>query len=229
MKPQLSVIIPVYNEKNTIKEIVRKVKAVKIPKEIILVDDGSTDGTREILKTMKSKNVKVALHKRNYGKGYAVRTGIKKASGEITIIQDADLEYEPNEFPKLIKPIVDGKTKVVYGTRFPKGSPHPSFTNLFFLANKILTLTSNLLYNARITDEPTCYKVFDTKVLKELNLKCIRFEFCPEVTAKVRKQGYKIYELPISYNPRTRDEGKKINWKDGIEALWTLIKYRVHD
>lgn len=226
MEYLLSVVIPVYNEKSTIREIVKKVKAVNIPKEIILVDDGSTDGSREILKTMKSDNVKVLLHPKNYGKGYAVRTGIKEASGRITIIQDADLEYEPKEFPMLIKPIIDGKSKVVYGTRFPKGRPHPPLTNFFFLANKILTLTANILYNANITDEPTCYKVFDTKVLKGLNLKCIRFEFCPEVTAKVRKQGYKIYELPISYNPRTRDEGKKINWKDGIEAFWTLIKYR---
>lgn len=226
---KLSIIMPVYNEKNTINEIISRVMAVSIPKELIIVDDFSKDGTREMLKKIRSRDIKTIFHERNYGKGHALRTGIKHATGDIVIIQDADLEYDPQEYAKLIKPIIDGKVKVVYGTRFPKGSPHPPITNLFFLANKILTIASNLLYNANITDEPTCYKVFDADVLKSINLKCERFEFCPEVTAKVRKNGFKIIEVPISYKPRSVKEGKKINWKDGFEALWTLIKYRFVD
>ena len=233
---KLSIIIPAYNEKKTIDEIIKKVKEVKIPKEIIIIDDFSTDGTRENLKNLKDKEIKIFFHDKNYGKSHAVRTGIKKATGDIIIIQDADLEYDPEDYYKLVKPIEQGKTKVVYGTRFPKKKGHPSLvhpyqtlSNPFYLANKVLTILTNILYNAHITDEPTCYKVFDAQVLKSINLKSERFEFCPEVTAKVRKKGYKIYEIPISYYPRTVDEGKKINWKDGIEAIWTLIKYRFTD
>ena len=233
---KLSVIIPAYNEKETISKIISRVRAVKIPKEIIIVDDGSTDGTRDILKKLKFKDVKIILQDRNYGKGYAIRTGIKRTTGDIIIIQDADLEYDPQDYPALIDPIVKGKAKVVYGTRFPKRPGHPSLlhpylklSNPYYLANKILTTAANLLYNANITDEPTCYKVFSSDVLKDINLKCIRFEFCPEVTAKVRKKGHKIYEVPISYHPRSVKEGKKINWKDGFEALWTLIKCRFSD
>lgn len=230
---KLSVIIPVYNEQETILEIIRRVKAVKIPKEIILVDDFSKDGTRDILKGIKDKNIKIVFHERNFGKGHAIRTGLSHVTGDIVIIQDADLEYDPEEYKKLIEPIEKGIAKVVYGTRFPKRKGHPSIlhpysslSNPYYVANKILTTASNLLYNAGITDEPTCYKVFSADVLKNLNLKCERFEFCPEVTAKVRKKGYTIYEVPISYSPRSVNEGKKINWKDGLEAIWTLIKYR---
>ena len=227
---KLSVIIPVFNEKKTIKEIIKRVLAVKIPKEIIIVDDYSTDGTKEILKKIKNKDIKVVFHEKNCGKGIAIRTGIKHVSGDIVIIQDADLEYEPKDYLKLVEPIAKGETKVVYGTRFPKGGKRPSiFKNSFFLANRILTIMSNVLYNAKITDEPTCYKVFDSEALKSINLKCERFEFCPEVTAKVRKKGYQIKELPISYYPRSVEEGKKIKWKDGLEAIWTLIKYRFTD
>jgi len=226
-KPEISVIIPVYNEKNTILEIIRRVKAVKIPKEIIIVDDFSTDGTREVLRRINDKEIKIFYHEKNYGKSHALRTGIKKINGKIAIIQDADLEYDPQDYPSLIRPILEGKTKVVYGTRFPRYKKRLSlFKNKFYLANKILTLTSNILYNTKITDEPTCYKIFDTNVLKSIRLKSERFEFCPEVTAKVRKLGFKIYEVPISYNPRSVEEGKKINWRDGFEAIWTLIKYR---
>lgn len=229
-KPEISVIIPVYNEKNTILEIIKKVKAVNISKEIIIVDDYSKDGTREILKKLNDKEIKVLFHEKNYGKGHALRTGIDKVNGEIIIVQDADLEYNPNDYPKLIKPIQEGKTKVVYGTRFPKNKKSPSiFKNKFFLANKLLTMTSNILYNANITDEPTCYKIFNSEVLKNINLKCEKFEFCPEVTAKVRKKGFKIFEVPISYHPRSIEEGKKIKWKDGFDAMWTLIKYRFRD
>src|SRR3989344_6409542 len=202
-QPRISVIIPVYNEKNTILEIIKKIKDCEI---------------------------NIFFHERNYGKGHALRTGIEHAKGKIVVIQDADLEYDPKDYIKLIQPIEEGKTKVVYGTRFPKDKKGPSiFKNKFFLANKILTFTSNLLYDAKITDEPTCYKIFDIDVLKSLNLKCEKFEFCPEVTAKVRKKGHEIVELPIAYYPRTIEEGKKINWKDGFQALWTLVKYRFVD
>jgi len=225
---KISVLIPAYNEKKTILEIIKNVKAVDLNKEIIIIDDFSTDGTREILKKIKDKEIKVIYHQKNYGKGHAIRTGIKQITGDITIIQDADLEYDPRDYLSLITPIRNKETKVVYGTRFPKNRKTPSlWKNRFFLANKILTAAANLLYNAKITDEPTCYKVFDSSVLKSLNLKCERFEFCPEVTAKVRKKGFRIKEVPISYNPRSTEEGKKIKFKDGFEAIWNLIKYRV--
>jgi glycosyltransferase involved in cell wall biosynthesis len=233
---RLSVIIPAYNEIKTIREIIKRVKNVDLSKEIIIVDDGSKDGTRDFLKKLEDPEIKVFFNKKNYGKSHSVRVGIREAEGDIIIIQDADLEYNPNDYYKLVQPIISGKTKVVYGTRFPKNKGHPSLfhsymplINPYYFANKILTILSNILYNADITDEPTCYKVFDTKVLKNLNLKSERFEFCPEVTAKVKKKGYKIHEIPISYYPRTTKEGKKINWKDGFEAIWTLIKYRFHD
>lgn len=232
----LSVIIPAYNEKNTILEIIKRVKAVKIKKEVIIIDDFSNDGTREILRKIKDKGIKVCYHDKNKGKGAAIRTGIKHAKGDIIIIQDADLEYNPEDYLKLVKPIEQGKAEVVYGTRLPKktkysnlNAPRFSPLNPFYIANKILTITTNLLYNAKITDEPTCYKVFKTDMLKSINLKCERFEFCPEVTAKVRKKGIKILEIPISYNPRSIKEGKKIKFKDAIEAIWTLIKYRFND
>ena len=226
---KLSVIIPAYNEINTIEKILQKVMAVKISKEIIIIDDGSTDGTREYLSSLKDKDIISIFHKKNMGKSSAVRTGIASATGDIIIIQDADLEYDPEDYYKLVKPIQEGKYKVVYGSRYNVVSKIFGFTHRFFLANRILTKMSNILYNANITDEPTCYKVFDASVLKSLNLKSKRFEFCPEVTAKVRKRGYKIHEIPIKYYPRSIEEGKKINWKDGIEAIWTLIKYRFVD
>ncbi len=222
---KLSIIIPAYNEIKTIKEIIKLVQKVKINKEIIVVDDGSKDGTREILKSLNNNEIKVIFHKKNQGKGAAIRTGIRFVTGNIVIIQDADLEYDPKDYYKLVKPILEGKAKVVYGSRLlnPKFKSGYSL-NLF--ATKLLTKMSNILYNANITDEPTCYKVFKTDVLKSINLKCKKFEFCPEVTAKVRKKGYGIYEVPINYYPRSIEEGKKINWKDGVQAIWTLIKYR---
>ena len=235
---KLSILIPAYNEYKTIKELIGLVKKADIKdveKEIIVIDDSSKDNTPNIVK--KIKGVKLVHHKKNIGKGAAIRTGIKHATGDIIIIQDADLEYDPNDYYKLIKPIIDGKTKVVYGSRILHErqkeinvkflrSKHNEAYNAFYLGGRILTFIVNLLYNAKITDEPTCYKVFDAQVLKSLNLKCKRFEFCPEVTAKVRKKGYKIMELPTPYYPRSFEEGKKINWKDGIEAVWVLIKYR---
>lgn len=233
---KISVIIPCYNEKATILEIIRQIKAVNLEKEIIVVDDFSNDGTRDILKKIKDKTVKIIYQPRNYGKGMAIRTGIKKVSGDIVIIQDADLEYNPQDYYKLVKPIIQGKTKVVYGTRFPRKKDkffpffhYFSLSNPYYLANKVLTAIANILYLAKITDEPTCYKVFSADVIKSINLKCERFEFCPEVTAKVRKKGYKILEVPISYHPRSVKEGKKIKFKDGLEAIWALIKYRFND
>jgi glycosyltransferase involved in cell wall biosynthesis len=227
---KISIIIPVYNEKDTLLKIIKKIKEVPIEKEIIIVDDFSKDGTRELLKKIKDKEIRIYFHERNYGKGHAIRTGIKYVTGDVVIIQDADLEYDPQDYPKLIAPIIKGKFKVVYGTRFPKDKPRPSILkNHFFLANTLLTLASNLLYSANITDEPTCYKVFKSDVLKSINLRCERFEFCPEITAKVRKKGLIIHEVPIAYYPRSVEEGKKINWKDGFQAMWTLIKYRFSD
>lgn len=240
---KLSVIVPAYNEQNTIKELLEQVKAVNlnslgVKKEIIVIDDGSKDNTRDIV--MKIKGVKLVCHKKNSGKGAAIRTGIKYATGEIIIIQDADLEYDPNDYSKLIKPIIEGKAKVVYGSRhstrlqkeknknFARGKHEKAYTMAYF-GGRVITWFTNLLYNSNLTDEATCYKVFDAEVLKGINLRCKGFEFCPEVTAKVRKKGYKILELPITYHPRSFEEGKKINWKDGVEAIWTLIKYRFVD
>ncbi len=234
---KLSVLMPAYNEKDTIEEIVKRVQAVKlggVKLEIIIIDDGSKDGTREILTKLakKHRNIKIIFHKKNGGKGMAVRTAIANMTGDIAIIQDADLEYDPNDYPMLIQPIIEGKAKVVYGSRFLGGRDpkrHKTYMMMNYYATKFLSAIANLLYNAKITDEPTCYKVFDAKVLKSIPLKCRRFEFCPEVTAKVRKRGYKILELPINYYPRSVEEGKKINWKDGVEAVWTLVKYRFVD
>jgi glycosyltransferase involved in cell wall biosynthesis len=226
---KLSIIVPAYNEIKTIGVIIQKIKRINLHKEIIIIDDGSTDGTREYLSDLDDKEIIIIFHERNMGKSSGIRTGIKHATGDIIIIQDADLEYDPQDYYKLVKPIQEKKYKVVYGTRYPVVSKMFNLTHSFFLANRILTITSNILYNAKITDEPTCYKVFDAKLLKSLNLKSKRFEFCPEVTAKVRKRGYKIHEVPIKYYPRTIEEGKHIRFKDGVEAIWTLIKYRFVD
>ena len=164
------------------------------------------------------------FREKNKGKGTAIRTGLANVTGDIVIIQDADLEYDPNDYPKLVEPILTGKANVVYGSRI-LGKSRKSYWS-FYMGGRFLSFLANLLYNAKITDEPTCYKVFRADMIKNINLKCRRFEFCPEVTAKVRKKGYKIYEVPIHYEPRSLKEGKKINWKDGLEAIWTLIKYK---
>ena len=221
---KLSIIIPTYNEAQTIKEILRQVKAVRLPwqKEIIVVDDSSTDQTPQILK--KITDIKLIRHSYNKGKGSAIRTGIKQATGDYIIIQDADLEYDPREYKLLIKPIIDGKAKVVYGSRFTGQR-----RNMFFwhwVGNKFLTLVTNVLYNTTLSDMETCYKLIPRQLLLSLKLKAKRFEFEPEVTAKILKQGIRIWEIPISYAGREFDEGKKISWKDGLPAFWTLIKYR---
>ncbi|HOV21701.1 MAG TPA: glycosyltransferase family 2 protein [bacterium] len=224
---KLSVIIPVYNERDTINKIIEKVRKVPIEKEIIIVDDGSTDGTQNILKNFNNKDIKVILKEKNEGKGMSIREGLKYVSGDIVVIQDADLEYEPMDFLKMIEVMKRNNAEVVYGSRILGKGKKSSF--FFYLGGRFLSCIVNILYNAKITDEPTCYKMFRTDVIKKINLKCTGFEFCPEVTAKVRKMGYKIFEVPIHYIPRSIKEGKKIRLKDGIIATWTLIKYKFID
>ena len=221
----LSVIIPVYNEKTTISEVIEKVWAVELPieKEIIVVDDGSTDGTVEVLQSNSVKLKHTYLTPINIGKGAAVRIGLTLAKGEIILIQDADLELDPNEYKQLIEPILNGRASVVYGSRFlgeNRVAPLRRFANYF------LTFTTNLLFRTKLTDMETAYKVFTSEVAKNLSLEANRFEIEPEITAQIARKGFKIAEVPISYNPRTKSEGKKINWKDGFKALWTLIRYR---
>jgi len=224
---RLSVIMPVHNEANTIKEALRQVQAVDLEKEIVIVDDYSSDGSREMLSQIADDGVKVVYHARNMGKGSAIRTALQHVTGDIIIIQDGDLEYDPADYHKLIEPIVEGRASVVYGSRFLGEITNMHFLN--YIANRILALTASLLFLNWITDEGTCYKVFRADVLKSLDLKCTGFDFCPEVTAKVRKRGYKIVEVPISYRGRSVDEGKKIRWQDGLMAFLALIKYRVVD
>jgi len=219
--------MPVHNEVHTIREALRQVQAVDLEKEIIIVDDCSSDGTREILSQIADDEVKVVYHDQNTGKGAAIRTALPYVIGDIIVIQDGDLEYDPADYPKLIEPIVEGRASVVYGSRFLGEITNMHFWN--YIANKILALTASLLFLNRITDEGTCYKVFRADVLKGLNLKCTGFDFCPEVTAKARKRGYRIVEVPISYHGRSSDEGKKIRWQDGLKAFLTLIKYRLVD
>ena len=223
---KLSIIIPAYNEEKTIEEIIRRVKKQKVfnlHKEIIVVNDGSTDKTEELIKM--DGEIIYLVHKENKGKGCAIRTGLNRATGDVVIIQDADLELDPNDYPKLVKPILDGKSDVVYGSRL-LGKKIPEHDLFYYGGGKIVTLFANLIYGIKITDEPIGYKTFRTDLLKSLNLKCERFEFCPEVTAKIAKRGLKIYEVPVKYSPRSVKEGKKLRMKDGIQAMWTLFKYR---
>jgi len=230
---KLSIIIPVYNEEKTILKVLDKVKKVKlndITKEIILVDDFSTDGTKNILSELKDSSLKIFFHQKNHGKGAAIRTALKHATGDIIIIQDADLEYEPEEYPKLLEPIIENETKVVYGSRLKAIRKNiKNMYKLHYIGNTVLTLMTNLLYGTKITDMETCYKVFRKEVIKDMKLKAKRFDFEPEITAKILKKGYKIKEVPINFVGRKFDEGKKITWKDGIKALYYLIKYRFVD
>jgi len=227
---KLSVVMPAYNEDRTIEEIVRKVLAVEMEKELIIVDDGSRDRTREILreKFMDLDEINVIFHEKNSGKGAAVKTGIAAATGDMVIIQDADLEYDPNDFHKLVQPIIDGKAQVVYGSRV-KGRDFKHRYTLNLFAARLLSFMSNVLYGFNITDEPTCYKLFRADIIKSIEIKGDGFEWEPEVTAKLGKKGIAIHEVPISYYSRTIKEGKKIKWIDGVKAIWALMKYRFVD
>lgn len=225
----LSVIIPVYNEKNTVREIVRRVQATGLAWEILMVDDGSKDGTRNILAEMDGKDgVRVILHEKNQGKGAAVRTGLQNARGDVFLIQDADLEYDPREYPNLLKPIEEGVADVVYGSRF-LGAPHRAILFWNMVANKLLTLMTNILYNNMLTDMETGYKVFKREIVQDMKLRANRFDFEPEFTAKILKRNVRLYEVPISFNPREYSEGKKIGLRDAFEAVWALLKYRFMD
>jgi glycosyltransferase involved in cell wall biosynthesis len=225
----LSVVIPVYNEVNHIAVILQRVQATQLPTEIIVVDDGSEDGTRAILQQLDGQEkVRVILHERNQGKGAAVVTGMNAAQGDIVLIQDADLEYDPRDYPTLLRPIHEGVAEVVYGSRF-LGAPHRVAMFWHMVANKLLTLMTNMLYNTILTDMETGYKVFRREVIRGMKIRSKRFNFEPEFTAKVLKRNYRIFEVPISFNPRDYSQGKKIKLKDAFEAVWALLIYRIID
>jgi glycosyltransferase involved in cell wall biosynthesis len=223
----ISIVIPVYNEVNTINEIIRRVQAVDLEKEIIIVDDASNDGTKDILNELKDgKGITVFFNQSNQGKGAALRTAFQHVKGEIVIIQDADLEYDPQEYNKLIKPIIEGKADAVFGSRF-LGGPHRVLFFWHYVGNRVFTLLSNMLTNLNLTDMETCYKVFKTSLLKQFTIESNRFGVEPEITAKLAKLKCRIYEVDISYSGRDYTEGKKINWKDGIAALYWILKYNL--
>lgn len=228
---KISVIMPVYNEANTIKEIIRRVKDSNVVDEIIVVDDFSTDDTREILISGLLDGVKTYFHDKNQGKGAAIRTGLKNATGDIIIFQDADLEYNPKDYLELIRPIKEGMTDVVYGSRFlmRKDLLHCKrfFYLTHFIGNKFLNFMVRLIYGARLTDMETCYKVIKKEILDDIELTARGFEIEPEITAKLLRKGFKIYEVPVSYMPRDYQEGKKISWRDGLKALYVLVKYKI--
>ncbi len=246
--PQLSIVIPVYNEKNTLEELLRRVIDDPARKEIILVDDFSTDGTRQMLEKMQQlqgtgestapagdggdptplKDLRFFFQEKNRGKGAALRRGFAEVTGEIVLVQDADLEYDPRDYPKLLEPIVDGRADVVYGSRF-LGGPQRVHYFWHYVANTMLTLLSDIFTNLKLTDMETCYKVFRTEVLKGIQIKSDRFGFEPEITAKIAKKDWRIYEVPISYAGRTYEEGKKITWKDGVKALWCIVWFSISD
>jgi glycosyltransferase involved in cell wall biosynthesis len=226
---KLSVIVPVFDERNTVVEIVRRMRQVDLPVdlEIVVVDDGSTDGTRDVLRQLADSTVRVITHERNRGKGAAIRSGLAHVTGDLVLVQDADLEYDPEDWPKLLAPIMRGKARVVYGSRFTGERRNMLF--LHWVGNRFLSLVTNVLYNTTLSDMETCYKLFDRSLLDTITLRAERFEFEPEVTAKILRRGIRIYEVPISYTGREFDEGKKITWRDGFIALWTLVKYRFVD
>jgi glycosyltransferase involved in cell wall biosynthesis len=227
----LTVLIPCYNEVTTIERVLKRVEAVGLADEIIIIDDGSTDGTRDILARIEAEarpHVRIVYHEHNQGKGAALVTGFGEATGDILLIQDADLEYDPRDYPILLKPLQEEIATVVYGSRF-LGGPRKAMNFWNMVANRMLTLVTNILYNAILSDMETCYKTFRRDVVQDMVIRARGFEFEPEITAKVLKKGIRIYEVPISYNGREWDEGKKIKWTDAPLALWTLVKYRFVD
>ena len=222
----LSVIVPVFNEHNTVGEIIRRIRAVElsIDLEVVVVDDGSSDGSTQVLKALEDSTVRVIVHPHNQGKGAAVRTGIERARGDLVLIQDADLEYDPDDWGRLLSPMFKGKAEIVYGSRFTGERRNMLFWH--WVGNRFLSLVTNVLYNTTLSDMETCYKLFDRKVLDRFTIESSGFELEPELTAKALRLGYRIYEVPISYAGREFHEGKKITWKDGFGALWALVKYR---
>jgi glycosyltransferase involved in cell wall biosynthesis len=224
---KLSVIIPVYNEKTTIEAVIHRVREIDVgmEKEIVIVDDASQDGTQDVLKTLDYPDIKTYFHEKNQGKGAALHTGFSNAQGDIILIQDADLEYDPSEYPTLLKPILDGRADVVYGSRF-LGGPHRVLFFWHYVGNKLLTTLSNMLSNLNLSDMETCYKVIKKDVLDRITLKSKRFGFEPEITIKLAKLKAKIYEVPISYSGRDYSEGKKIGWKDGFAAIYHIFRYK---
>ena len=223
---KLSVIVPVFNERNTVVEIMRRMRAVSLPieREIILVDDGSSDGTRQVLEQLGDSTVRIVKHAANRGKGAAIRTGLEQVTGDLVLIQDADLEYDPEDWPKLLAPIFRGKATVVYGSRFTGERRNMLF--LHWMGNRMLSLVTNVLYNTTLSDMETCYKLFDRRVFDGITIRSDRFDFEPEITAKILRKGIQIYEVPISYTGREFEEGKKITWRDGFAALYALVKFR---
>lgn len=225
----LTVIVPVYNERTTIAEIIRRVRAaaltLTLEVDVVVVDDGSSDGTEQILATLEDSTVHVIRHRVNKGKGAAVRTGLAAARGDLVLIQDADLEYDPDDWPRLLDPVLKGKARVVYGSRFT--GERKNMLPSHWVGNRLLTLVTNVLYRSTLSDMETCYKLFDREVLAGIEIRSDRFELEPEITAKVLRRGERIYEVPISYAGREVDEGKKISWRDGLGALWALVRFRV--
>jgi glycosyltransferase involved in cell wall biosynthesis len=222
----LTVIVPVFNERNTVAEILRRMRAVELPVdlEIVVVNDASSDGTEKVLAALEDSTVRVLNHQDNKGKGAAIRTGLQHARGDLVLVQDADLEYDPEDWPRLLTPIMRGKARIVYGSRFTGERKNMLFWH--WVGNRFLSLATNLLYNTTLSDMETCYKLFDRTVLEGITIESDRFEFEPEITAKLLRRGHRIYEVPISYAGREFDEGKKITWRDGFGALTTLVKYR---
>ena len=223
---KLSVIVPVFNERNTMAEIMRRMRAVELPleREFIVVDDGSTDGTRQVLAQLGDSTVKIVLHQANRGKGAAIRTGLEHVTGDLVLIQDADLEYDPEDWLRMLTPILRGKATVVYGSRFTGERRNMLF--LHWIGNRALSLVTNILYNTTLSDMETCYKLFDRRVLDGITIRSDRFDFEPEITAKILRKGVRIYEVPISYTGREVHEGKKITWRDGFAAVYALVKFR---
>ncbi|MEE9403745.1 MAG: glycosyltransferase family 2 protein [Algisphaera sp.] len=226
----LSIVIPIFNEVSTLETLIARVRAVDIPlsKELLLVDDGSTDGTRDLLAKLEQEpDITVVLHEHNRGKGAALRTGFKRATGDLVMIQDADLEYDPQDYPKLLKPFLDGKADVVYGSRFAGGESHRALYFWHSLGNRFITLLSNMFTNINLTDMETCYKVFKRELIQSIDLKENRFGIEPEITAKIARKHARIYEVGVSYAGRTYEEGKKIGWRDGCRAIWCILKYNL--